>query len=117
MVLAKSLEPISKTPLFTVICPVPRESAPDKDTFPVPESVVSPVNAVLPAASVMSAELLMIREPTPDRAPIQEPPSPSTAVAPPEMLRVDSVVFAPVKVRVPPFAMTMLPAVPLMTPL
>ena len=114
--LAASREDRLRTPLLTVTRPAPRESAPAKVTVPVPESVVEPVNPVLPAASVISPAVSITREPAPERDPAQALPSPSRAVAPPAMESAPRKVFAPVSSNVPAFTDTVLPAVPLMTP-
>ena len=116
MALAAFWEARSRIPLLTVTRPDPRESAPARVTVPVPESVVEPVNPVLPAASVIFPVVSTTREPAPERAPAQALPSPSRAVAPPAMERVPRKVFAPVSSSVPAFTDTVLPAVPLMTP-
>lgn len=116
MTLAAFWEARSRTPLLMVTRPDPRESAPARVTVPVPERVVDPVNPVLPAASVIFPVVSMTRAPAPERAPAQELPSPSRAVAPPAMERVPRKVFAPMSSSVPAFTDTVPPAVPLMTP-
>ena len=94
----------------------PQGVGPAKVTVPVPESVVEPVNPVLPAASVISPAVSITREPAPERDPAQTLPSPSRAVAPPAMESAPRKVFAPVSSSVPAFTDTVLPTVPLMTP-